>query len=60
MEAALDHWPRSSLRAAACQGKQKLSRDTARKIAKRQTEKGTPSHEYKCRFCGRHHIGRNW
>lgn len=46
-----------ALRKAGCDGKERLSRNVARLVARRQREKGVQVHEYACRFCGRYHIG---
>lgn len=47
---------------AKCQGKDKLTREWAKKLARtlnRRKKRDTTLAEYKCSECGHWHIGRN-
>jgi hypothetical protein len=45
------------LRLANCQGKAPLTEKVAKQLKVRYAKKGRPSTPYKCRFCGKWHMG---
>jgi len=45
--------------ASGCEGKQPLPRNKATALARKQLSKGTKAiNAYKCRFCGKWHVGK--
>lgn len=54
----LPEMQREQIRVASYTGKDPLTVQQARRLAKKAKSKGKPLEPYRCPFCGSYHIGR--